>query len=258
MPFPVAAAIGAGASLLGGAFGNRSRKRESKRQREWSESMWNKQNAYNTPKMQMERLKAAGLNPALMYGQGNVGNAEKALPYQQPQIENIGANVAQSAASGAQIDLVNAQKQVLRAEAIQKLANAGQSTATANRTNQLVQAELSNIQAGTSKISKEIDILDQTFKHQRDTGMLKGDILGNIAKALGININTPEGREMVKSKINNIILLKGLQTIAPSLINNIFRLIPNGKNIVKNWDKLSDAQKTKELEKVFNKQSTFK
>lgn len=253
MAFPAAAVIGAGASLIGGVFGNRSRKREAERQRQFSESMWNKQNAYNTPKMQMERLKAAGLNPALMYGQGNVGNAEKALPYQQPQIENVGANVAQSAAAGSHIDLLNAQKQVLRAEAIQKLANAGQSDATANRTNQLVQAELSNIQTGTSKINKEIDILDQTFKHQKDTGMLKGDILGNIAKALGININTPEGREIVKDKINNIILLKGIQTIAPSLINNLFGLIPNGKNLARGWDKLSDAEKTKQLQKLFDR-----
>ena len=33
---------------------------------------WNMQNEYNTPTKQVERLKAAGLNPALMYGQGNV------------------------------------------------------------------------------------------------------------------------------------------------------------------------------------------
>jgi len=252
MAFPVGAVIGAGASLIGGAFGNRSRKREAEKQRQFSESMWNKQNAYNTPKMQMERLKAAGLNPALMYGQGNVGNAEKAMPYQQPQIENIGAGVAQAAAAGSQIDLLQEQKSVLRAEAIQKLANAENLKSTSNRTNQLVQAELSNITSGTRKIDNEAQLIEQTIKHQKDTGMLKGDILGNIAKTLGININTPEGKETAVKKINGLILLRGIQTIAPSLINLISNYLPTKLGNKVPWDKLSDADKTKALQKFFN------
>lgn len=37
---------------------------------------WNRMNEYNLPSAQMQRLKDAGLNTALMYGQGTVGNAE--------------------------------------------------------------------------------------------------------------------------------------------------------------------------------------
>ena len=33
-----------------------------------------KQNEYNTPAMQMQRFAEAGLNPNLIYGQGNNGN----------------------------------------------------------------------------------------------------------------------------------------------------------------------------------------
>lgn len=36
---------------------------------------WQKQQDYNTPANQMARFKAAGLNPNLIYGQGNPGNA---------------------------------------------------------------------------------------------------------------------------------------------------------------------------------------
>lgn len=36
---------------------------------------WNMQNEYNTPAAQMSRMKEAGLNPALMYGQATTGNA---------------------------------------------------------------------------------------------------------------------------------------------------------------------------------------
>lgn len=43
--------------------------------------MWNRQNAYNHPSKQMERLSAAGLNPHLVYGSGSAsGNTASAPP----------------------------------------------------------------------------------------------------------------------------------------------------------------------------------
>lgn len=51
--------------------------------RDWQEKMWNLANEYNHPRQQMQRLTEAGLNPALVYGDGattlaarvgNVGN----------------------------------------------------------------------------------------------------------------------------------------------------------------------------------------
>ena len=43
--------------------------------------MWNQQNQYNSPIEQMQRLKAAGLNPALVYGNGAVGNSAGTIPH---------------------------------------------------------------------------------------------------------------------------------------------------------------------------------
>lgn len=60
--------------------------------REWQEQMMDKMNAYNTPAQQMARLKAAGLNPALLQGQPmaeaatSSGGSEASLgsaPFQQ-------------------------------------------------------------------------------------------------------------------------------------------------------------------------------
>jgi len=61
----------------------------NKKTREWNEKMygmqrqhslqdWQMQNAYNSPEQQMARLKAAGLNPHLIYG-GGPGKAKSAL-----------------------------------------------------------------------------------------------------------------------------------------------------------------------------------
>lgn len=51
-------------------------------------AMWNLQNAYNDPSAQMLRLKAAGLNPNLVYGGGNVsGNTAGSGPtYERPNV----------------------------------------------------------------------------------------------------------------------------------------------------------------------------
>lgn len=47
----------------------------------------NKMNAYNTPAMQMQRFKEAGLNPNLIYGQGSPGQQTQLAKYNQPKAE---------------------------------------------------------------------------------------------------------------------------------------------------------------------------
>lgn len=97
MPFPIAAAIGAGASLLGGGVDAIATGAQNRKQRKWSEHMyerqvadniafWNLQNAYNSPQEQMKRFQAAGLNPHLIYGQGNAGNAG---PVPTPDVQPV-------------------------------------------------------------------------------------------------------------------------------------------------------------------------
>lgn len=92
-----AAVIGAGASLLGNVFGSSSNSSANKtnlklaaqnrefqremynRQMAYNTDMWNKQNEYNDPSNQVERLRAAGINPYLALQNGNgVGVAQSA------------------------------------------------------------------------------------------------------------------------------------------------------------------------------------
>ncbi len=64
-----AAAIIDGVANIGSSLiGNRARKREADRARAHDLNMWDKTNAYNDPKQQMERLRNAGLNPNMVYG----------------------------------------------------------------------------------------------------------------------------------------------------------------------------------------------
>lgn len=96
------AIIAGGASLLGSALGFGSQKKTNKAnmelakyQNEWQSQenekayqrnlqMWNLQNEYNSPTQQMARLRSAGLNPNLVYGNGVTGNSAGSAPQYQP------------------------------------------------------------------------------------------------------------------------------------------------------------------------------
>jgi len=57
---------------------------QAKQANEWNMQQWQRENEYNAPAQQMARLEAAGLNPNLMYAQGNTGTASK-LTAEVPQ-----------------------------------------------------------------------------------------------------------------------------------------------------------------------------
>lgn len=65
--------------LVGGHFNRKSQRRSEERQREWANEDytkqrghsledWNRENKYNSPAQQMQRLKEAGINPRHIYG----------------------------------------------------------------------------------------------------------------------------------------------------------------------------------------------
>lgn len=65
----------------------RHQKAESELAYQRSIEEWNRQNMYNDPESQMARFTAAGLNPHLIYGQGNAGNASSPPHYSPPDIQ---------------------------------------------------------------------------------------------------------------------------------------------------------------------------
>lgn len=80
-PYIITAAATVGSQLLS----NRANRRMSKFAYKKDREMWERQNEYNSPEQQQQRIKGAGLNPALMYGQGTVGNATQLPQYNVPQ-----------------------------------------------------------------------------------------------------------------------------------------------------------------------------
>lgn len=81
MAVPAAALIAGAASAVGTGVNAYAQGKMNRKTRAWNEKMygiqradaladWNMMNEYNSPQAQMARLKAAGLNPNLVYGSG--------------------------------------------------------------------------------------------------------------------------------------------------------------------------------------------
>lgn len=107
----VAGLAGVASSIIGATSAYDTQKSANKANQKLAEysyqkelEQWNRSNEYNTPAAQMQRLAAAGLNPNLAYGNGEVANtATSSSPqYRAPQVQvpqGYSQHVADSVAS---------------------------------------------------------------------------------------------------------------------------------------------------------------
>jgi hypothetical protein len=153
-----AAAITAGAGLLGSLFGSHKQDKNAQAQRDWQEKMYLMDREYNTAANQRKRFEEAGLNPNLMMN-GSAGSVSGSVP--STSMSNSGETLAQgisSAGSSAaqmiaqQMD-INAQKNVRAAEsrrADEEADYTGQMTEAQRMQNmyllQTLQAKTKNLQ----------------------------------------------------------------------------------------------------------------
>lgn len=81
---------------------------------QWSIDQWNRENAYNNPANQVARLRAAGLNPALIYGNGIMNEAASSPSVQMPSTRSAQVGRAEfniDPLTASQIEVNKAQAQ---------------------------------------------------------------------------------------------------------------------------------------------------
>lgn len=197
--------VGLGADIIGGIFGNQARRKESDRAFKRSKEMFDYQNRYNTPAKQMQRLKQAGLNPALMYGQGTTGNAQ-GFPQQAPaqQLNVAGAKSLDSALMLSQIQKTQAETDSLRGITPEAKARISKINADKNLVNQ--QTLKTAQERGNLITVGDILLLDEEVrkleKIRASKGFIKGDTIGNVLEMVGLDPkNNPDDRIMVQSML---------------------------------------------------------
>jgi len=122
---------------------------------------WNRQNAYNNPKQQMQRYKEAGLNPNLIYNQQNTAQPVRSTDYVAPQAPDFQGVLAKS----AQIKLQD-----------QQLKNA-------ELTNTAIQAQINKTNADALYVASNTKFKDLDTERLRGVlpGLVEGVQLRNLA-----------------------------------------------------------------------------
>lgn len=135
-----ASLIGAGVAAAGTGGQMILHGKSNKKTREWNERMygiqrrhaledWNRTNEYNSAQAQKERLKAAGMNPALMYGQQGAGGVTAQEPRGAdvkpwtPQIPNVSGMGLQMAEITEKLALLKAERENIEADTRNKEAD---------------------------------------------------------------------------------------------------------------------------------------
>lgn len=151
-------------------------------QNKYAREVWDLENDYNSPKNQMLRFKAAGLNPHLIYGQNNMGGSVSTSNLQSADRSNVhkpewnpraptfdfGSGVMSfidAEQKQAQTDNIQAQRDVLKQDVALRIAQTGATIAGEAKTkqemdfaSQMFQVSVDAVKASTRKTSIEADV----------------------------------------------------------------------------------------------------
>ena len=230
--------IGGITSIGSNLLGNKSRKKEASRAFNYSKRMFDYQNAYNTPTKQMQRLREAGLNPALMYGQGTTGNAQ-GYPQMQPQQMQ---NPLQLDALRSIAEIKNIEAQTSKTNAEVTLTNRKAVTELSNKLN--IDSQRANTIQNTLnlKTQNEVnqfisDIKEIEANRAKNKGIIKGDLYGSLLDNIGFDPkNNEEHRTLLKKALTAYFGAKVAKEIVGVISEGVNMFKPKvPKNVTKNF-----------------------
>lgn len=251
--------IGAGQSRRNTVSQMKHNMAQQKRAQDWSLEMWHRQNQYNTPAEQMKRFKEAGLNPHLIYGQGDAGNAATMPKYQSfntdmmrrqtvslPETLGTYLSFAQQRQS---IDLTREQVELAKAETGLKIAQ-----------------RIGQIYGNDSAKAKAFmdSIMSNYFQDYQKLGLQQGytDIAEKLSK---IDLNEKQ-RRLIDAQIGKLSIdtdvenftykyMKetGITRLSPTKVKEVIEALNLVKKMMFPEVEQTEKQKLDELEREFLK-----
>lgn len=154
----------------------------AKQQNEWNKQQWQMENRYNSPVAQIQRMRAAGLNPDMMYGGGVSGNLSASSP--DMTSGSPASPVDWSSLSNKQT-IGSTMQQVLQ--------------------NEMTQAQIENINADTKKQGVETDILEteSAFTEAYQKGVLATQNMDIQVKQSTIELNAEQVKK-IQADVRNL------------------------------------------------------
>lgn len=245
MPIPLAPVISAGADILSTGINAVLTSEQNRKNREFAQKQadqqrvyalddYHMQNAYNSPASQMERLKAAGLNPNLVYGNGATatgGNVRSTAPAQYegkaPQIQ-LGETVGKYFTTQMQMlqsDNLKAQNNVL----IEQAKNIA-----ADTTGKLFGADLKefDVNLKTQLRNNTISKAWETTKNLNLSGNLTAAQIANTAERTKTEIATRQPRiqqilQSTSESVQRVLNMKIQAAKSEAEISYIYSQIAN-------------------------------
>lgn len=144
--------------------------------------MWNLQNEYNSPTQQMARIRAAGLNPNLVYGNGVTGNSAGSTPQYEPAKFNAptmqayrGWNLGISDATSQYLAYRTAKAQVDNMEAQNSLIRQQTATEATRQANVAASTARSEFDLNMAKELKDVSVSSAIADmNQKQAGAAQG------------------------------------------------------------------------------------
>lgn len=233
------ALLGAGSSLVGNVAsliaGRSNADRAFKQQKElmalqnqYSVENWNRENAYNTPKAQMERLKSAGLNPNLVYNggagalQSGAISAPSAPGSQMAPTPDFSSSVgdavqaavgvSQAKKAGSETIKQDIENKYLSDRILADIAQTKAYTDLSKEQKAKVNMECQNLSAQWNKMQQEINLLEKENKlKQKDVDTYDRRLKAEIDYMAANTSYTKEQRDFLRDNKENLVALTKAQ-----------------------------------------------
>lgn len=248
--FPLGEVITAGAGLLSGGLNSIFQRNQQDKAWQQTVDMWNAQNKYNSPFNQMQRFKAAGLNPNLIYGQGNPGNASGAPQFQVSAHNSPIGAALEALTNVANLELIKSQVDKNKAES-NRTKSQTQGIDLENKFNSntfLLRYWKVTAEAGTAVNKKAMSDIDrqyyssikeysfQTIKTNWDNMLLYKDNMEANLDLSRINYKLKQQEFEFRSK-SNILSLEAQKLGLKATAADIAKCYSQINNIIVNTDK---------------------
>lgn len=185
------------------------------KQRQWALDDWNRQNQYNSPTAQMQRLREAGLNPNLVYGNGATTTAGEirstdVKPWnpKAPNFESMGNSVMayqDVRMREAQINNLAAQGEDIRESAMLKRAQRSKVEGDTEWINWKTNFEKSLEDISADIRSKNLHKLRVDIDYKTDENIRRELYTAqNLREGAERILNMKLGRELTQTQIDNI------------------------------------------------------
>lgn len=272
------AAIGGGSSLLGdifNLFGQSKANREQEaynrsvmeQQRQWSLEDVAAQNAYNSPVQQMARLKEAGLNPNLVYGEGITAAGQSDQPRSVPApsyspgnimsgFGNLGAQATSAVEQYQDIQKTNASvNQMEQSTANMKLQGIMQDMLNNVQKLQPETAGFTQVSPdGTKKVVSAADYVAGMGLYKKETAQFQRDLAEAAANAGATKANSDYLAYQIQEASKEATISAALSA-AKQAILNLKLTEAQTKNVEASFQGILNSQSLQQMEMKYKNEN---